>query len=382
MTTLFRLRRGRAVKALDVPQPRSPETDTSEAEDFVREFHAAHPGHGDPFTRIEEVRRQISRFGTYTHTRDELAYAARIAWRNAGRCTGRDKWERLRIRDRRHFSRPVDVAAETAEHLREATNGGKIRSTITVFAPDAPGRPGPRILNSQAVRYAGYRQGDGITGDPANVALTDLAVSLGWRAGSGPFDLLPLVIRAGNGSLHTFSIGTAVLEVAITHPALPWFAELGLRWYATPVITDMYLDAGGIIYPCAPFNGWYQASSEVGARDLGDEHRYNMLPVIAEKMGLDTRRLDTLWKDRAVVELAAAVHYSYRAAGVMVTDHQTEAHRFAAWVAAEERRGCPVNADWAWVTPPISGSTTPVFHRAYDDRVKKPGYFRRPEPAF
>ena len=46
-------------------------------------------------------------------------------------------------------------------HLREATNDGRIRPVITVFAPDAPGRPGPRILSSQLVRYAGYTAADG-----------------------------------------------------------------------------------------------------------------------------------------------------------------------------------------------------------------------------
>lgn len=373
MTTLFRLRRGRT----EIPRPRAPETDTSEAEDFLREFHEACPGRGDPFTRIEEVRRQVAETGTYEHTPDELAYAARTAWRNAGRCTGRDKWERLRVRDRRHLSRPVDIAAETMAHLREATNGGRIRSVITIFAPDRPGRKAPRILNSQAIRYAGYQQPGGITGDPANAGLTTLAVRLGWRAGYGRFDILPLIIAGGDGRLHSFGIpADAVLEVPIAHPSYPWFAELGLRWYAVPVITDMYLDAGGIRYPCAPFNGWYQASSEVGARDLGDEHRYNVLPDVARGLGLDTRHLRTLWKDRALLETAIAVDHSYRAAGVMVTDHQTEAHRFARWAAAEEAAGCPVNADWRWVVPPLSGSTTPVFHRDYDDRVVKPGYFR------
>jgi nitric-oxide synthase len=380
--TLFRPRRGKAVTA-SVPRPRAPETDTSEAEDFIREFHAANPEHGDPSGRLEEVRRLVQKNGTYTHTQPELAWAARLAWRNAARCTGRDKWERLRLRDRRHLRRPVDVAAEVMAHLREATNGGKIRSTITVFAPDSPGQRGPRILNSQAIRYAGYADASHTIGDPANVKLTTLARRLGWQPGYGRFDVLPLVVQAGEGTLHHFGVPQdSVLEVPITHPDLPWFAELGLRWYATPMITDMYLDAGGIVYPCAPFNGWYQASSEVGARDLGDEHRYNALPEIARRMGLDTHRLDTFWKDRAVIELATAVQHSYRAAGVMATDHQSETHRFARWTAAEEARGCPVSADWPWVVPPLSGSTTPAFHRTYGNRVTKPGYFRRSEPPY
>ncbi len=61
----------------------------------------------------------------------------------------------------------------------------------------------------------------------------------------------------------------AVLEVPLRHPDLDWFAELGLRWYAVPVISDMHLEAGGIRYPAAPFNGWYMCT-EIGSRDLGD----------------------------------------------------------------------------------------------------------------
>ena len=73
------------------------------------------------------------------------------------------------MRDRREVTAAADVAAESVIHLREATNGGRIRPMITVFAPDAPGRPGPRILNPQLVQYAGYETTDGaVTGDPQN----------------------------------------------------------------------------------------------------------------------------------------------------------------------------------------------------------------------
>ncbi|MER5755336.1 nitric oxide synthase oxygenase [Streptomyces sp. NPDC002088] len=46
-----------------------------------------------------------------------------------------------------------------------------------------------------------------------------------------------------------------VLEVPIVHPALGWFADLGLRWYAVPAISHMRLRIGGLSYPAAPFNG-------------------------------------------------------------------------------------------------------------------------------
>jgi nitric-oxide synthase len=347
----------------------------AEAEKFIRNYHAENGGEGA--RRLREARASISRTGTYAHTSAELAWAAKVAWRHSARCTGRDHWRTLRVRDLRAVSDPARVAAETVAHLREATNGGRVRSYITVFAPDAPGRPGPRILNSQTVRYAGYRQPTGgVTGDPLNVAFTDLARRLGWRGEGGSFDVLPLVVKTG-GRLHLFEVpGEAVLEVPIRHPDYPWFAGLELRWYAVPVITDMYLEAGGVRYPCAPFNGWYQASTEIGVRNFGDEDRYDMLPAVAAGMGLDMSSESTLWRDRAAVELAVAVTHSFKVAGVMATDHQSETRRLARFAAAEQEAGRPWCADWGWVVPPISGSTTPVFHRTYPNPALTPAFFR------
>jgi len=90
--------------------------------------------------------------------------------------------------------------------------------------------------------------------------------------------------------------------------------SLGLRWYAVPVISDMELEAGGICYPAAPFNGWYMCT-EIGSRDLGDAARYNQLPAIANLMGLNSNDDRTLWKDRAVTELNVAVLHSFSTAG-------------------------------------------------------------------
>lgn len=346
-----------------------------QATEFLSRFYADHPQAGSLPGRLRQVRSAIRRTGTYQHTGDELGYAAKTAWRHAARCTGRDKYRTLRVRDRRGISRPDQVAAETIAHLREATNGGRIRSYATVFAPDEPGTCGPRILSAQAVRYAGYESGGAIFGDPDNTELTRLACALGWESPGGRFDILPLVVLSTSGAVSLHEIpADAVLEVPITHPEFAWFAELGLRWYATPVITSMYLEAGGVRYPCVPFSGWYQAPTEVGVRNFGDVKRYNMLPAVAARMGLDTSSNRTLWKDRALVELAVAVQHSYAQAGVMSTDHHTETARLARFVAAEEDAGrvCPV--DWSWVVPPISGSATPVFHRTYTGRQLSPSY--------
>jgi nitric-oxide synthase len=336
---------------------------------------------GDPARRIAAAHAAIADSGTYRHTTDELTFGARVAWRNANRCIGRLYWHALRVRDRRDVTDAEGVAEACADHLREATRGGRIRALITVLAPDQPGRPGPRIWNEQLIRYAGYRRPDGrVTGDPRNAGITELARRLGWPGGPGtPFDVLPLVIQGIDDKPRWFALpDDAVLEVPLAHPEYTWWRGLGLRWHAVPALANMCLEIGGICYPAAPFNGWYMGT-EIGARNLADADRYDLLPHIADRLGLDTRSDRSLWKDRALVELNRSVLHSFDRAGVTVTDHHTESRRFLAHLGREERRGRSVGADWSWIVPPISGSATPVFHRTYEAVERHPAYVHHPE---
>jgi nitric-oxide synthase len=348
------------------------------AERFITLFHDEDPRAAAFADRMRQVRGEVKASGTYRHTPEELTFAARVAWRNSTRCIGRLYWRTLRVRDRRQVSAADQVAAECVSHLREATNGGQIRPMITVFAPDTPARPGPRILNSQLIGYAGHQPGKAVIGDTAHREITRLARELGWRPSDPPgrFDVLPLIIQSPGLPRAWFELpGDAVLEVPLRHPDLAWFGELRLRWYAVPVISDMYLEAGGIRYPAAPFNGWYMCT-EIGSRDLGDEGRYNQLPEIAARMGLRTDTPRTLWKDRAVTELNAAVLHSYETSGVRIADHHTESERFLAHIEKEQQHGRRCPADWSWIIPPTAGSTTPVFHRYYDDFDASPNFRR------
>ena len=360
------------------------------AERFITMFHIEN-GAGPPDRRLGQVRREIAATGSYWHTPAELTFGARVAWRNSARCIGRLGWDSLRVRDRREVAGAPEVAAESVAHLREATNNGRIRPVLTVFAPDAPGRPGPRILNSQLVTYAGYEKAGGaITGDRANVGITRLARALGWSAGwaAGRFDILPLLVQEAGAVATPHDLpADAVLEVMIKHPEFGWFANLGLRWYAVPAISDMCLDIGGVRYPAAPFNGWYLCT-EIGARDLGDAIRYDQLPVIAEHMGLATASERTLWKDRASTELNLAVLHSFTAAGVTISDQHTESVRFLRHVEREERRGRACPADWTMIPapagPPAASSfpaPAPALHRGHDHAGPSPNFYRHEAPA-
>ncbi|GAA2429057.1 nitric oxide synthase oxygenase [Streptomyces macrosporus] len=331
------------------------------AEDFFALPELRHIG----ADRLREVRAEIEDTGTYTHTPEELLIGAKVAWRNHARCVGRMHWRSLRLLDFRHCRTAEEVAEGCWEHLRYSTNGGRLRSVISVFAPAAD--DGIHILNPQLIRYAGYRRDDGsILGDPLHADLTDAVLAMGWKGRGTAFDILPVVIRMPGEEPRWFEVPDGVaLEVPLSHPSFDWFADLGLKWHANPAISNMTLEIGGVRYTAAPFSGWY-VGSEIGARNLSDEYRYDMLPVVARHMGLDTSHDRSLWKDRALVELTAAVLHSYRAANVHIVDHHTAARQFVDHVEREEAAGRKVPTQWSWVNPPMSSSTTPTYHREYD----------------
>jgi nitric-oxide synthase len=269
------------------------------------------------------------------------------------------------------------------EHIDYATNGGNLRATMTVF-PSGQGPTSPRVWSTQLFRYAGYRADDGsVLGDPANLELTEVALALGWQPPKPrtAFDILPLIVQIGGRRPQFRDIPRSlVLEVPIIHPDLPFFQELGLKWYALPAVSNVLLDAGGVIYKAAPFNGWYQGT-EIGARNFSDPYRYNLLPEVARRMGLDQTSDRTLWRDRALLELNVAVLYSYEKAGVKMMDHHATSHAFDQFEAAEREAGRVVHARWNWIVPPISGSAVTIFHRdTWQDITLKPNYFYQPDP--
>ncbi|WP_174361849.1 nitric oxide synthase oxygenase [Nocardia brevicatena] len=323
---------------------------------------------------------QLREHGTYRQTTEEIRIGAQLAWRNHDRCVGRKHWRSLDIIDARTVREAADLAEACWEHLRRARQGRTLRCLITVGPPAQPDSPQFRILSPQLIRYAGYRYPDGrVVGDSANIAVTDLARELGWQGRGTAFDVLPVLISTPNEPMRWFEVPRELVdEVELAHPDYPWFIDLGLKWHTVPAVSNMDLEIGGVTYPAAPFNGWY-VSTEIGARNLADADRYNMLPVIAERMGLDTSHERTLWRDRALVELNRAVLHSYRVAGVYVVDHHTVARQFIDHVEREEAAGRVCPTDWSWINPPMSAALTPTFHRYYDppDPDIRPNFVRR-----
>jgi nitric-oxide synthase len=339
--------------------------------------------HGaDTGDRVAEVREEIRQSGTWTPTATELGFAAQIAWRNAERCVGRLYWRGLHLRDCRHITSPKEIAEALFDHLRFAFNGGDLRPAISVFAPDTPQKPSTRIWNPQLLRYAGMRLRTGKQiGDPAQNELTQRIMKLGWQPAGTDFDLLPLVIEGPGEEPQFFELPQDCRqEIRLTHPQHAWFADLGLRWYCVPAVSDMVLDVGGIVHRFAPFNGWY-LDSEIAARNFTDTNRYNLLPLIAEAMGLDISNDRSLWRDKAMVLINEAVLHSFDRDGVKISDHHAIGHEFLEFCRNEQKADREPYGKWMWLVPPSASSASVLYQEPFRDVGVKPA-FRYQKPVW
>lgn len=330
--------------------------------------------------RLLEVIEEIETTGTYTHSFEELEHGARMAWRNNNRCIGRLFWNSLTVFDERHQTTAEGIFDALIQHIDYASNNGKIRPAITVFRAEQENEESIRLWNHQLIRYAGYETAEGIIGDPGSVEFTKYCQELGWQGAGTAFDVLPLVIQIPGEAPFLKEIPEqSIMEVDIGHPEIPAFSQLGIKWYGVPIISDMKLEIGGIAYKMAPFNGWYMGT-EIGARNLADEDRYNFLPAVAELMELNTQSNRSLWKDKALVELNIAVLESFQEAGVTIVDHHTAAKQFKNFEKKEEVEGRDVTGNWVWLIPPMSPATTHIFHKPYKNDLVKPNYFHQKAP--
>ena len=350
----------------------------SQAEEFIDQLAdelAWEPA--DHERRWAEIEREIHATGTYTHTYEELAYGAQLAWRNSAKCVGRIAWKNMIVRDLRHVNDPDQMFAECVEHLRMGTNGGNMQIVMNVFRAKKPmERWGPRIWNPQYVRYAAYEQEDGtILGDKANLGITQAVMRQGWTppAKKTAFDVLPIVIEVPGQApkMYTFP-EEEIVNVPIQHPDYPGIDALGLQWCAIPAIANFGMEIGGVYYGCLPFNGWFM-ETEI-ARNLFEDGRYDKAEAIAQAMGLDTSSEQTLWRDQAFLELNKAVLHSFSKHKVTLVDHQTAARQFLTHDLREKRAGRECPAQWSWVVPSAGGSTTPVWHHEMRDFHLSPQY--------
>ena len=328
----------------------------------------------DVTTRWKEIESEIDSTGTYNHTYRELQFGSKLAWRNSNRCIGRHFWRTLQVHDARECKNQDDAIRHLKRHVDTAFNDGNVTNVITIFPPAQSSEDVPwRLLNHQLIRYAGFQQPDGkILGDPDSVDLTNYCQKQGWEPRQSAWTPLPWVLVKNGKALKPvdpFQNGSLLPhEILISHPDFPDTQDLGLRWYAVPILTDMALKIGGIVYPFAPFNGHY-LGTEIAARNLIDPDRYNALEPWACACGISTSAKRALWQDEAMVRLNQALLASFDEAGVTIGDHHELGRAFEQWCQAEQKQGRDVPGDWSWLTPPMSGSLTPQYHRHFTNGV-------------
>ncbi len=346
--------------------------------DFLNLFYSENETLISFDVRLAQIESEIFRTGTYFHTFQELEFGAKVAWRNSNRCIGRLYWKSLQVVDRRYLKSEQDIEKALINHIKESTNDGAIQPMITVFRQQLPNEKyGLRIHNTQLLSYAGKTDdiNNKIIGDSKNLEFTNFLRKNNWTETINDFSILPIAFQFENKPLHLFEIPKrAILEVPIIHPEYRWFSELNLKWYALPAISNMVLKIGGINYTAAPFSGWYMGT-EIGARDLADVNRYNQIPIIAKKMGLNTNEKHNLWKDKALITLNEAVLYSFDKMNVRITDHHTASEHYMIFEKQEAEAGRKATADWSWIVPPVSGAITPVFHKEMSNEIQLPNFF-------
>src|SRR5699024_12420890 len=94
-------------------------------------------------------------------------------------------------RDERHIDNEADFVESIETHINDATNGGKIVPTISVYSNDI------KLYNEQLIRYAGYDN----VGDPRSIEATKQAEKVGWKKETSDFNVLQMTYRVKDGDI-------------------------------------------------------------------------------------------------------------------------------------------------------------------------------------
>ena len=83
--------------------------------------------------RISVIKESIYATGTYAHTYDELQHGARVAWRNAPKCSNWKYWQQLKLLDQRTATSNKEMFNSCIQHLSKAVSNPKRVVVCTKF---------------------------------------------------------------------------------------------------------------------------------------------------------------------------------------------------------------------------------------------------------
>jgi Nitric oxide synthase, oxygenase domain len=117
-----------------------------------------------------------------------------------------------------------------------------------------------------------------------------------------------------------------------------------------------------------------------GARGRDGSQQRPVRGVIGVRHALDmstssSRSEHSLWIDRALLEMNVAVNHSFAKVKISLVDHHMAARHFMRHIERKEKAQRAITGQWNWLVPPMSSSTTPVFHRGYKNTILKPNFF-------
>ena len=72
--------------------------------------------------RIRDIKRSVDATGTYEQTFDEIQHGARVAWRNAPKCSNRKHWQQLKLLDCREVASNKGMYDSCIQHLTKAVS--------------------------------------------------------------------------------------------------------------------------------------------------------------------------------------------------------------------------------------------------------------------
>lgn len=127
----------RGCRPASPPATESPrDTLLREAAEFLELYYHERGGEVPPSAastkeeRMEQVRRSVRETGTYEHTFDELQHGARVAWRNAPKCSNRKFWGQLKLLDCRDVTTNRGMFDRCIRHLAKAVSPRECRDDI------------------------------------------------------------------------------------------------------------------------------------------------------------------------------------------------------------------------------------------------------------
>jgi len=180
-------------------RPRPPATPLEYSSSSSSSYLLREPPRWPSFpARWQQVEADFAATGRVAHTAEELAFAARLAWRNSTRCVGRLYWEGLAAA--RLPPRPPhgEVPCWTAiwGHIEWRLTAAACVPSSTVFPPRESRWRGPRVWSPQLFRYDGRlpRRRRRVLAIRQRPELTDVAIAPISLAAACPrasaFDLL------------------------------------------------------------------------------------------------------------------------------------------------------------------------------------------------